>query len=117
MCHFRVPTCAAEAVASLYSQGLQGERVEGEGVFSEALGRRVDASLYMDDTTLVAKTMNGLESLTRKYVRFCRRFRMRLNHKKSKVMHFRRHPQYGGGVDLKVDGVLFTQPKPEGTVI
>ena len=92
-----LPACAADAVASLYSQGLQGERADGEGVFSEALGRRVDASLYMDGTTLVAKTMGGLESLTRKYMRFCRRFRMRLNHKKSKVMHFRRHPQSGGG--------------------
>ena len=59
-------------------------------MFSEALGRRVDASLYMDDTTLVAKMMMGLESLTasRKYMRFCKRFMMRLNHKKSKVMHF-----------------------------
>ena len=37
---------------------------------------------------------------------------MRLNHKKSKVMHFRRCPQSGGGGDLLVDGVLFTQPKP-----
>ena len=107
-----LPECAVDAVASLYSQGLQGERADGEGVFSEALGRRVDASLYMDDTTLVAKTMGGLESLTRKYMQFCKRFRMRLNHKKSKVMHFRRHPQSGGGGDLLVDGVLFTQPKP-----
>ena len=39
---------------------------------------------------------------------------MGLNHKKSKVMNFRRHPQSGGGLggDLLVDGVLFTQPKP-----
>ena len=81
-------------------------------MFNEALGRRVDASLYMDDTTLVAKTMMGLESLTRKYMRFCRGFRMRLNHKKSKGMHFQRHPQSGGGGDRQVDGVLFTQPKP-----
>ena len=57
----------------------------------------------MDDTTLVAKTIMGLESLTRKCMRFCRRFRIRLNHKEPKVMHFRRHPQSGGGGDLQVD--------------
>ena len=39
-----LPACVVDAVASLYDQGLQGERAEGEWVFSEALGRRVDAS-------------------------------------------------------------------------
>ena len=39
--------CDVDAVASLYSQGLQGERFEGEGVFSEALGRRVDPCLVV----------------------------------------------------------------------
>ena len=43
----------------------------------------------MDDTTLVAKAKGGLKSLTEKYMRFCRKFRMRLDHKKSKVMHYR----------------------------
>ena len=73
----------------LYSQGLQDARESGEGVFSAALGRWVRAMLYMDDTTLVAKTKGGLKSLTEKCMRFCWKFRMRLNHKKSKVMHYR----------------------------
>ena len=38
------------------------ERTEGEGVLSEALGRRADASLYMDDNmALAAKTMLALD--------------------------------------------------------
>ena len=83
------PEYAHAAVDLLYSQGLQDDPESGEGVFSAALGRWVRAMLYIDDTTLVAKAKGGLKSLTEKYMRFCRKFWMRLNHKKSKVMHYR----------------------------
>ena len=74
--------------------------------------------LYMDDTTLVAKTKGGLKSLTEKYMRFCRKFRMRLNHKKSKVMHYRTvfgavgEPEDAG---YEAGGVRFEQPKAPTT--
>ena len=55
-----VPEYAQAAVVLLYSQGLQDDRESGEGVFSAALGRWVRAMLYMDDTTLVAKTKGGV---------------------------------------------------------
>ena len=81
----------------LYSQGLQDGREDGEGVFSAALGRWIRAMLHIGDMALVAKTKTGLKSLimTEKYMRyrhhdrFCRKFHMRLNHKKSKVVNYR----------------------------
>ena len=42
-----VPEYAQAAVDSLYSQGLQGERDEGEGVMSMALGRWVVPHPYV----------------------------------------------------------------------
>ena len=65
-----VPEYAEQAVSSLYAQGLQGRSLEGEGVRSAALGRFIMAMLYMDDTTLVARSKVGLQSLTAKYIRF-----------------------------------------------
>ena len=41
---------------------------EGGGVMSAALGRFITAMLYMDDTTLVARSKVGLRSLTEKYI-------------------------------------------------
>ena len=76
-----VPEYAKAAVDLLYSRGLQDDREDGEGAFSAALGRWIRAMLYMDDTTLVSKTKWGLKSLTEKYMRLCRKFRMRLNTK------------------------------------
>ena len=98
-----VPEYAQAAVDLLYSQGLQDDREDGEGVFSAALVRCIRAMLYMDDTTLVAKTKGGLKSLTEKYMRFCRKFRMRLNHKKSKVMHYR--TVFGAVGGLRMQGM------------
>ena len=40
-----VPEYAAQAVSSLYAQGLQGRSLEGEGVMSAALGRFIMAML------------------------------------------------------------------------
>ena len=113
-----VPEYAEAAVDLLYSQGLQDDRESGGGVFSAALGRWVRAILYMDDTTLVAKTKGGLKSLTEKYMRFCWKFRMRLNHKKSKVMHSRTvfgavgEPEDAG---YEAGGVRFEQPEAPTT--
>ena len=60
------------------------------GVYNPYLGRSVQAFLFMDDTTLLARTKAGLQTLTHGYMDVCRAFRMRLNDGKSKVMHFRR---------------------------
>ena len=72
----------------------------------------VRAFLFMDDTTLVARTKAGLKTLTRRYLNFCKKFRMRLNHGKSKVMHFRRS-RYRTDVNagFTVDGLSFEEPK------
>ena len=43
-------------------------------------------TLYMDDTALMATTKSGLESLIAAYVRFCSKFRMRINHDKSSTL-------------------------------
>ena len=83
---------------------------------SAALGRFVMAMLYMDDTTLVERSKVGLQSLTEKYMHFCKMFRMRLNHKKSKVMHYRRVFKDGEDAGYEAGGVRFEQPKaPEKT--
>ena len=117
-----VPEYAQAAVDSLYSQGLQGEREDGEGVMSMALGQGVQAMLYMDDTTLVAKTKGGLRSLTVKYMKFCKKIRMRPNHKKSKVMHYMTlYRSVFGAVGepddagFEAGGVRFEQPKAPKT--
>ena len=95
----------------LYSQGLQDDRGDGEGVFSAALGRGIRAVLYMDVTALVAKTKGGMKPLimTEKYtyMRFCRKFWMRLNHKKSKVIHYRTAfwAVGGRGLQLRIQGM------------
>ena len=59
-----------------------------EGVWCQALGRKVAVMLYMDDTTLLAKTKEELMSLTALYVKFCHKFRLRLNASKSATMSF-----------------------------
>jgi len=72
----------------VHMQGMQGAKGCEEGVFSPPLGRRVKAMLFMDDTTLVAKTRKGLKGMVARYLHFCRMFRIRLNPGKSKMMHF-----------------------------
>ena len=88
---------------------------------SAALGRFIMAMLYMDDTTVVhmAQSKAGLQSLTEKYMHYCKMFRMRLNHKKSKVMHYRRvfKDAYGEDAGYETGGVRFEQPEaPEKTL-
>ena len=73
--------------------------------------------MYMDDTTLVARSKVRLQPLTEKYMHFCKMFRMRLNHKKSKVVHYRRVFKDGEDAGYEAGGVQFEQPKaPEKTL-
>ena len=88
-----LPACAEEVVQELFSQGIQGVDSDEAGVYNPSLGRSVQAFLFMDATRLLARTKVGLKTLTKGYMNFCRKFRMRLNHGKSKVMHFRRRMQ------------------------
>ena len=101
--------------ASLHvlSQGLQDDIVDSDEprVYNPYLGRSVRAFLFMDDTTLLARTKAGLQTLTQGYMNLCRKFRMRLNHGKSRVMHFRsqmRKEDLDAG--FTVDGIAFSQP-------
>ena len=77
------------------------------------LGRFIMAMLYMDDTTLVAQSNVGLQSLTEKYMHFCKMFWMRLKHKKSKVMHCRRLLKDGEDAVYEEGGVRAEQPDAE----
>ena len=84
---------------------------------SAALGRFIMAMLYMDDTTLVARYTVRLQSLTEKYKHFCKMFRMRLNHNKSKDIHSRWVFKDGEDAGYEAGGVQFEQPKaPEKTL-
>ena len=60
----------------------------------------------------MARTKAGLKTLTRRYLNFCKKFRMMLDHGKSKVMHFRRS-RYRTDVNVgfTVDGLSFEEPK------
>ena len=77
-----VPACAEEVVKELYSH--KGSRMwtvsqcEEVRVVNPSLGRMVRAFLFMDDTTLVARTKAWLKTLTRRYLNFCKKFVMRL---------------------------------------
>ena len=94
-----------EGLASkLFSQGFQqpiGQGVWGvhpttspqktglsqdaRGVWDAATSQRLPASLFMDDTTLVAQSRQDLELMAGAYVRYCFKFHMRLNASKSKL--------------------------------
>ena len=62
-----LPACAEEVVQELFSQGLQDVNSDGAGVYNPYLGRSVQAFLFMDDTTLLARTKAGLQTLTHRY--------------------------------------------------
>ena len=67
----------------------------------------------------LGKTKCGplLLSPTEKYMHFCKMFRMRLNHTKSKVMHYRRVFKDGEDAGYEAGGVQVEQPKaPEKTL-
>ena len=66
--------------------------------------QRLRTLLFMDDTTLLAKTPNELQELTKHYLHFCRMFRIRVNTTKSKVMRFTRDKGDAGEMSMLVDG-------------
>ena len=69
--------------------------------------------MFMDDTTLMSSTLAGLKKEIQVYLGFCKKMRMRLNVKKSKLMHFtRKMTDQGGELELEVEGKTFTTPKP-----
>ena len=78
---------------AMFEQGLQDIQtsrlagIQDPGIHTAGVGR-VRSMLYMDDTALVASTLAGLEILLEKYQRFCTKFRIALNPKKSAVMRF-----------------------------
>ena len=51
-----------------FLHGLQDVTEDDAGVHSMFLGRAVRAFLFMDDTTLVAKSKAGLRLLTERYM-------------------------------------------------
>ena len=71
------------------------------------------------DGTALARPKVGLQSPTEEYMHFRKMFMMRLNsnHKKSKVMHYRRVFKDGEDAGYEAGGVRFEQPKaPEKTL-
>ena len=65
--------------------------------------------MFMDDTTLMSSTLAGLKKEIQVYLGFCRKMRMRLNVKKSKLMQFtRKMTDQGGELELEVEGKTST---------
>ena len=95
------------------SQGVFAEHypTPHQQVRDPVTGRAVPVFLYMDDTTLLAKSENGLKAITKRYMNFCSKFRMRLNPKKTKLLQFNKH---GDWVPLKISvgEATFSTPKP-----
>ena len=107
-----VPAQMRPAMDEFFSQGLQGmEGRQGCGVKILALPKRITSFLYMDDTTLIAKTKAGLERLTGAYLRFCRNFRMKVNARKSMVMHFSKTPPTEAEWEIRVGDATFKSPR------
>ena len=81
------------------------------GVANVSLQRRSHCYLFMDDTALLAKTPDGLglAAMIAAHMNFCRKFRMRLNVSKSKVMRFTRDGD--DTLRLDVSGCTFSTPK------
>ena len=65
-----------------------GQSQDPKGVWDNSTSSRVSASLFMDDTTLLAKSEAGLAAMATTYVAYCKKFRMRVNASKSVVMRF-----------------------------
>ena len=69
--------------------------------------------LFMDDTTLVAKTLPQLQQVAERYVHFCRMFRIRINPTKSTIMAFSRAPAAVpvARAEIVAGGMVFSMPK------
>ena len=106
-----VPMEMQPVVKEFLSQGLQ--RLEGGdyGINCPAMARRFMTTLFMDDTTLMSPTWEGLGEILKAYLNFCKKMRMRLNVDKSKIMHFtRRSADQGQHLAMEVEGRTFTTP-------
>ena len=112
-----VPAAEEGNFKEFLSQGIQGmQGAPGAGINVPALGRRLLTLLFMDDTTLVAKTEHGLQQLIKAHMNFCSKFRMRLNTTKSKMMRFTKDKGANTSFSLTVNGREFSTPAPcEGT--
>ena len=81
------------------------------GVWDNSTSSRVAASLFMDDTALLAKSEAGLVAAT--YVTFCKKVRMRVNASKLVVMRFM-NATIAHKFELTTGGgVVFKSPKPK----
>ena len=103
----------------IFSQGVQpmmrnfvSQRLpeyEGMGIASVHLRDKVPCMLFMDDTTLLATSEEGLAKLIRVYTNFCKKFRMKVNHDKSKILTFSK--AHTDQRPLEVDGLVYKPPK------
>ena len=108
-----VPGAEEGIFEEFLSQGIQGmQGAPGAGINVPALGRRLLTLLFMDDTTLVAKTEHGLRHLIKAHMNFCSKFRMRLNPTKSKMLRFTKDKGANTSFSLVVDGKEFSTPAP-----
>ena len=77
----------------------------------------INTFLFMDDTTLLAKSKRGLQHLTARYLNFCSKFRMRVNPTKTTLMKFTATGEWEP-VEITARGKTFSTPKrvrPDGT--
>ena len=69
-------------------------------------------TLFMDDTTLMSPTKEGLKAELEVYLNFCIKMRMRMNTDKSKIMHFtRKGTAQNQAMTLTAGGRTFTTAK------
>ena len=121
-----MPPRHRHTTALFYSQGLQQHVAprggvlrahfptirDGVGVVSKHYPRPIPLFLYMDDTTLLGTSIKGLSTATGRYLNFCSKFRVRVNHTKSKLMKF----QASGveePVSMTVGPTTFTSRDPK----
>ena len=78
------------------------------GLTSAHLREKIPCMLFMDDTTLLATSEDGLTKLIRAYTNFCNKFRMQINRGKSKIMTFSKRPVQQRS--LEIDGATYEPP-------
>ena len=102
-----------EGVAELFfAQGMQQVKgVTDVGLQSEFLEAPLVSTIYMDDTSIFATSVAGLEGAIRAYQNFCSKFQMRINVGKSSVLRMGDGvPKDQGGFQVVVDGRVYRAP-------
>jgi len=98
-----------------FAQGLQQALVHGVeevGLESEFLDAPLHSTIYMDDTSIFATSIEGLKAVIRAYQNFCKKFQMRINAGKSSVLKMGEGvPPDQGGFEVVVDGQVYSAPK------